>query len=57
MARITARVSIAKAKVRSFGEGLVYKCSKSYGPYQKPVDLCLGRVKSLERGMEARYRF
>ena len=46
----------AKAKPAQFTRQVGMKVPELQGQDQKPVDLTLGRVKSFERGMEARYR-
>lgn len=45
----------AKAKTPQFTRGLGVKAPELLGYDLKPVDLALGRVKSFERGMEARF--
>ena len=53
VARLT-KVAIAKAKTPQFTRGLGVKAPELLGYDLKPVDLALSRVKSFERGMEAR---
>lgn len=50
------QVAVAKANLpQLFGvRGVGMKVPKSQGEDPKPDDLALGRVKSFERGMEAR---
>ena len=52
-----SQVAVAKASARIAREGHCLKGQKLLEQDQKGVDLILDRVKSFERGMEARYRW
>lgn len=56
MARLK-QLAVAKANLAQLARRVGMKVPKSQGCDLKPVDLVLGRVKSRETGMEARYRY